>query len=248
MISSVSKISRILDCFKEDGPVLGNKEIAEKLGMNPSSVHHLVSSLCKEGILIRDGRKKYRLGWKLLEWSNHVMYHQDIYHEALPILGELVRNFEATAHIGMFHDGDVRFVLKMASPNAPPVSTYIGANIPAYCSSTGKVLLAFNPSFIKPTIAKGLVKRAPNTITCINTLQKELANIKKNGYAISDNENEYGLYGIASPIKSYNGQTVAALNLVGLPSYMSGKNHELIVKSVIRTAQMISKELGYIST
>jgi IclR family transcriptional regulator, KDG regulon repressor len=246
MISSVRKVAKILDCFKEDGPALGNKEIAEKLGMKPSSVHHLISTLCQEGILIQDGNKKYRLGWKLLEWSNHVMYHQDIYDDAMPFIGELVRKFNATAHIGMFHKGDVRFILKMASPNAPYVPTYVGANIPAYCTSTGKVLLAFNPSFIKPTISKGLVKRSVNTITCINTLQKELEMIRKNGYAISNNENEHGLYAVAAPIRSYNGQVVAALNLVSLTSYMTGHNHEIIIQSVMKTAQLISKELGYI--
>jgi DNA-binding IclR family transcriptional regulator len=248
MISSVLKVSKILDCFTGNEPVLGNLEIAEKLGMNVSTVHHIVSTLCHEGILIQDSRKKYRLGWKLLEWSNHVMYQQEIYSEAIPIVEGLVRQYKGTVHIGMFDAGEVRFVLKVSSKHSVPVPTFVGARKPAYCTSTGKILLSFNPSFIQPTISKGLSQRAPNTITCGIKLKKELEEIRKQGYAISNNENELGLYGIAAPIHSYTGQTVAALNMVGPISYMQGSEKQSIIQSVLRTSEQISKELGYIST
>jgi IclR family transcriptional regulator, KDG regulon repressor len=108
-------------------------------------------------------------------------------------------------------------------------------------------LLAYNPSMIKPTISKGLLRRAPNTITCVEKLKLELAAIKANGYAISNNENEMGLYGIAAPIKSYNGQIIAALNMVGPVSYMLGQDTPSMIHHVVKTAESISKELGYIS-
>ncbi|MCG1022828.1 IclR family transcriptional regulator [Sutcliffiella horikoshii] len=247
MISSVLKVTKILDCFTGNEPVLGNQEIAEKLGMNVSTVHHIVSTLCHEGILIQDSRKKYRLGWKLLEWSNHVMYQQEIYSEAIPIVEDLVRQYNGTVHIGMFDAGEVRFVLKVSAKNSVPVPTFVGARKPAYCTSTGKILLSFNPSFIQPTISKGLLQRAPNTITCVKKLKKELEEIREQGYAISNNENELGLYGIAAPIHSYTGQTVAALNMVGPISYMQGQQKQAIIQSVLRTSRQISKELGYIS-
>ncbi|KMJ59966.1 IclR family transcriptional regulator [Bacillus sp. LL01] len=247
MISSVLKVAKILDCFTGNEPVLGNREIAEKLGMNVSTVHHIVSTLCHEGILIQDSRKKYRLGWKLLEWSNHVMYQQEIYSEAIPIVEDLVRQYNGTVHIGMFDAGEVRFVLKVSAKNSVPVPTFVGARKPAYCTSTGKVLLSFNPSFIQPTISKGLLQRAPNTITCVKKFKKELEEIREQGYAISNNENELGLYGIAAPIHSYTGQTVAALNMVGPISYMQGEQKQSIIQSMLRTSQQISKELGYIS-
>ena len=239
--------SKDSDCFTGNEPVLGNQEIAEKLGMNVSTVHHIVSTLCHEGILIQDSRKKYRLGWKLLEWSNHVMYQQDIYSEAIPIVEDLVRQYNGTVHIGMFDAGEVRFVLKVSAKNSVPVPTFVGARKPAYCTSTGKILLSFNPSFIQPTISKGLLQRAPNTITCVKKLKKELDEIREQGYAISNNENELGLYGIAAPIHSYTGQTVAALNMVGPISYMQGEQKQAIIQSVLRTSRQISKELGYIS-
>lgn len=247
MISSVKRISMILDLFSNDEPSLGNKEIADKLGIHPSSSHHFVKTLCKEGILIQGNDRKYRLGWKLLEWSNRVMYQQEIHHEAGPIMGQLVQQFKGHSHIGMFHEGEVRFVFKVASDDPDLVSTFIGARKPAYCTSSGKVLLAFNPSFLRPTMAKGLEKQSTNTITCVNQLQQELLTIKKQGYAISDDENDTSTYAVAAPIRSYNGQVVASLNFVGERNYMKGKDNKLIIQSVIRSADTISKQLGYIS-
>ncbi|WP_369899932.1 IclR family transcriptional regulator [Bacillus manliponensis] len=246
MIASISKICKILNCFTSDEPVLGNAEIAEKLNMNASTVHHLVRTLCEEGMLIRDERRKYRLGWKLLEWGNQVMFQQEIYSGAIPIVEELVRKFNGTVHIGMFDRGDVVFILKVSSKDSIQVSTHVGSRTPAYCTSTGKVLLSFNPSFLASAIERGLPPRAPNTITCMRKFQEELQQIGKQGYSVSNNENEYGLYGIAAPIRSYTGKTIAALNIVGPIAYMEETNQEAIVRHVMHTANLISREFGYL--
>ncbi|WP_242224776.1 IclR family transcriptional regulator [Bacillus cereus group sp. BfR-BA-01380] len=246
MIASIGKICKILNCFTNDEPVLGNLEIATKLNMNPSTIHHLVRTLCEEGMLIQDEQRKYRLGWKLLEWGNQVMFQQDIYSGAIPFVEELVRKFNGTVHIGMFDRGDVVFILKISSKDSIQISTHVGSRKPAYCTSTGKVLLSFNPSFVEHAVRNGLLPRAPNTITCMKRFQEELQEIRRQGYSISDNENEHGLYGIAAPIRSYTGRTVAALNIVGPISYMQGRDRQVIIRSVMNTAQMISKEFGYL--
>ncbi|EEL50930.1 MULTISPECIES: IclR family transcriptional regulator [Bacillus cereus group] len=246
MIASISKICKILNCFTSGEPVLGNSEIAAKLNMNPSTVHHLVRTLCEEGMLIQDEQRKYRLGWKLLEWGNQVMFQQEIYSGAIPIVEELVKKFNGTVHIGMFDRGDVVFILKVSSKDSVQISTHVGSRKPAYCTSTGKVLLSFNPSSLEYTSEHALLPRAPNTITCMKKFQEELQTIRKQGYSVSDNENEHGLYGIAAPIRSYTGRTIAALNIVGPKTYMQGSNRQVMIRSVMHTANLISKEFGYL--
>ena len=122
--------------------MLGNSEIAEKLNMNASTVHHLVRTLCAEGMLIQDEQRKYRLGWKLLEWGNQVMFQQEIYSGAIPLVEELVRNFSGTVHIGMFDRGDVVFILKVSS-KSPFKFQHMLDREPAYCTSTGKCCFHF---------------------------------------------------------------------------------------------------------
>jgi IclR family transcriptional regulator, KDG regulon repressor len=246
VIASVRKACQIISCFSSDEPVLANAEIAEMLEMSPSTTHHLLNTLCKEGVLMKDPKRKYRLGWKVLEWNNNVMFQQDIYDKAIPLVRELTQRFEGTAHIAMFDKGEVVFVLKMSSQVSSPVHTYIGSRKPAYATSVGKILLAFNSTYLKETISRGLAKQAPNTITDIEKLKEELAQVRTMGYSISNNENSTSTFGIAAPILSYSGKTIAAVNLVGPISYMQSCNRATMIQSVLKTAQSISQELGYI--
>lgn len=246
MITSVSRACQILSCFTQEEPVLGNAEIAEKLGLSTSTTHHLITTLCKEGVLMKDVDKKYRLGWKVIEWNNNVMFQQDFYDKAMPLVKELIVRFKGTAHISMFDQGDVVHVLRITSKDLDSVPTYLGARRPAYCTSAGKALLAYNNAYLQKTVEKGLIRQGPNTITDVKLLEKELKSVREQGYAISDNENDTCTYAIAAPVFSYSGETIASVNLVGPISYMKGLHRQHIIQSVVNTAKAISRELGYI--
>lgn len=246
MIASIKKACHVISCFSNDDPILGVGEIADRLNMHVSTVHHIVSTLCNEGVLMKDNQKKYRLGWRLLEWNNHVMFQQDIYDKAMPFVKELISRYKGTAHIAMFDKGTVVFVLRVSSRDSSSIQTYLGSRRPAYATSSGKVLLANNTVYLQETIDRGLAHDGPNTITDINRLKKELSNIREKGFSTSDSENSDGMYGIAAPIFSYSGGVIAAVNLVGSASYMQGNQRNLMIQSVINTAQSISKELGYL--
>lgn len=246
VIGSVKRAIDILSCFTVEEPVLGNAEIAEKLNLSRSTTHHLIKTLCDQGVLMRDGSRKYRLGWKIIEWNNGVMFQHDIYNIALPLVKGLTERFRGTAHIGMYDKGDVIFVLKISSTEADFVPTFLGSRKPAYSTSIGKVLLAFNREYLKETISRGLSKQGPNTITEVNALKRELEDIRRKGYSISNNENDTSTYAVAAPIQSYSGETIAAVNLVGPISYMQSINTKEIIASIVNTGNAVSRELGYI--
>lgn len=246
MIGSVKRACDILSCFTIDEPVLGNAEIAEKLNLSRSTTHHLIKTLCNQGVLMRDGSRKYRLGWKLIEWNNGVMFQHDIYNKALPLVKGLTEQFRGTAYIGMYDKGDVIFVLRISSKEADFVPTFLGDRKPAHSTSTGKVLLAFNRVYLQETISRGLSKQGPNTITEVNALKRELQTVRKNGYSISNNENDTSTYAIAAPIQSYSGETIAAVNLVGPISYMQSVNTKQLISNIVNTGKAVSRELGYI--
>lgn len=246
MIGSVKRACDILSCFTIDEPVLGNLEIAEKLNLSSSTTHHIIKTLCEQGVLMRDGARKYRLGWKIIDWSNGVMFQHDIYNKALPLVKGLTEQFRGTAHIGMYDKGDVIFVLRISSKEADFVPTFLGDRKPAYSTSTGKVLLAFNRKYLQETISRGLSKQGPNTITEVNELKRELEVVRKQGYSVSINENDTCTYAVAAPIKSYSGETIASVNLVGPVSYMKSININQLITSIVNTGKDVSRELGYI--
>ncbi|MER1959230.1 MAG: IclR family transcriptional regulator [Solibacillus sp.] len=248
MIASVSKMAQIIDLFFESESALSNKRIAEMLDLPVSSVHHFLKTMCEENILMQDKNRKYRLGWRILEWSNKVMYQQEMNEKVAPIAANLVNRFKGSVHVGMFDNGQVRFIFKSVSPHTGVLPTYIGVTrFPAHATSIGKVLLAYNPSFVKAVEQHGMQKFTKNTISDIGVLKKELQVIHKQGFAVSNGENETGTFGIAAPIKSYSGQVIAAFNFVCAVDYIQEHNFQLILNEVIRSAQIISREIGYIT-
>lgn len=246
LIESVRRACNIISCFTNEEPILGNAEIADKLNLSRSTTHHLIKTLHNEGVLMKEGASKYRLGWKIIDWNNGVMHQTDIYNIALPMVKGLVEKYKGTAHIGMFDKGEVVFVLRISSTEGEAVATYLGGRKPAHSTSLGKVLLAFNRAYLKESIAAGLSKQGRNTITEVNLLKRELSVVKKNGYSISIDENDTSTYAIAAPIQSYSNETIAAVNLVGSIDYMQGENKQEMIRTIINTGKTVSRELGYI--
>lgn len=246
MIEVIKKAILVMDCFtNSDNPVMGNSEISEKLGFSASTTHNIIRTLCEEGLLIRTAQRKYRLGWKVLEWANYVMFQKDIYDKAIPIVAELSRKYDGIVHIGMYDKGSVVFVLKFSPHDNQLLRTHVGSRKPAYSTSAGKVLLAFNRRYFDDIAKVNMEKQGPNTITNLKQLYDELAVIKDRRYATSKLENDTLTYAIAAPIFSYDNRVVAALNFVSFNERII-REREIIerVKDIART---ISKELGFIS-
>ena len=122
MIASVNKMAQIIDLFFESESALSNKQIAEMLNLPVSSVHHFLKTMCAENILMQDKDRKYRLGWRILEWSNKVMYQQEMSEKVAPIAANLVNRYKGSVHIGMFDNGQVRFIFKTGSGDYPEVT------------------------------------------------------------------------------------------------------------------------------
>jgi IclR family pca regulon transcriptional regulator len=97
------------------------------------------------------------------------------------------------------------------------VDLHIGSRLPAYCTSMGRILLAYLPTDqLEQYLAKvNLVPHTTRTITSVEKLRLALRNIRRNGYAICDQEYEVGLRSIAVPVYSSTGRVVATLNLSG---------------------------------
>jgi IclR family transcriptional regulator, pca regulon regulatory protein len=92
---------------------------------------------------------------------------------------------------------------------------HIGSRIPAYCSATGKALLAFLP---RPDLNQlldriDLVQRGPGTLTSRTALLAELEHVRRTGVAVNDEELERALRSIAAPVRSRSGEIIAAVNI-----------------------------------
>jgi DNA-binding IclR family transcriptional regulator len=245
IIRSVRTAIRIVNCLSLDGRALGISEIADSLGMNVSTVHHIAATLCAEGVLMQNRSRKYRLGSKVLEWGGSAMQQQEAIPVAAPHMRHLAQTMNETCHLALLDGCEVVYIAKIESKQSVRIATSIGSRKEAYCTALGKALLAFQPPAALEGLARaGLAPRTPSTITSMERLASELRRVRREGYAVDDEEYEEGLFCVAAPIYDYTGQVALALSLSG-PSFRL-KRIELrhVAGVVTRTAAQISRELG----
>jgi IclR family transcriptional regulator, KDG regulon repressor len=246
-LSSLKNALRILNSFSMDEPEKKISEISSSLGLNKSTVSRTMATLASEGFVYKDPEtKKYRLGLSILTLSGVVNSSMDIHRESQPILNRLVETLGETAHISVLDHLDVIYLHKVECNHPVRFLTHVGRRNPAYCTSSGKVLLAYsNDDVLDRVIEKGLNKYCKNTITNPKLLRAHLLEVKKNGYASSVEEILDGVTSIAAPIFDYRGNVIAALSVVGPKQRLQSHKIQSIAKKVISAALEVSTRLGY---
>jgi IclR family transcriptional regulator, KDG regulon repressor len=247
-LSSVKNALRILKSFTMDEPEKKIGDLAESLGLNKSTVSRTMATLASEGFVYKNPEtKRYRLGYSILSLSGIVNNNMDIYRESMPIINKLVETAGETSHISIIDNLEVIYLQKVECNHPVRVLTHVGRRNPLYCTSSGKVLLAFSKELelLDQVIEKGLKQYTKNTITDPKKLTEHLKEIRHNGYAYSFEEYNEGVHSIAAPVYDYRGRVIAALSMVGPKQRIQQQRLNNLAKRVIHAADEISSRMGY---
>ncbi|RDW18886.1 IclR family transcriptional regulator [Oceanobacillus chungangensis] len=247
ILSSVQNALRLLKSFSTFEPTKRVGELAESLGLAKSTVSRLLSTLASEGFVIKDEKTNaYRLGLSVLTLGGIITNDLEIHKEAAPVLYKLVNDTGETAHLAILDGLDTIYIHKEECNHPVRILTHLGRRNPSYCTSSGKVLLAFSePKIVGKVIDGGLVKHMHNTITDPGQLQGELEIIREQGFAVSTEELTEGTRSVAAPIRDYTGQVVSAITVVGPIQRMTDHKINRIAKKVMEAGNEASERLGY---
>ncbi|OLN21791.1 IclR family transcriptional regulator [Domibacillus antri] len=247
LLSSVKNALRILRSFSMEEPEKKVNELAESLGMNKSTVSRMMTTLASEGFVYKDQKtKKYRLGISALALSGIASSQLDISRESQSVLKELVETIEETVHLSVLDQLEVMYLEKVECQQPVRVLTYVGGRNPAYCTSAGKVILAFSEkSLTEKVIADGLKSYTEYTITDPADLYEHLEQIRESGYAYSIEELQEGVTSVAAPVFDHTGSIVAALSVVGPKQRIQPHKIPVFAKRISIAAVEISARLGY---
>ena len=245
-IKVLDKTLKILDLFNEKGKELTVTEINGLLSFNKASTFRIIKNLEEAGYLEKDpDTLKYRLGLRIYYLGSLAEPHGEIRRMARPFLDKLNEACGETVHLAVLHHGQALYLDKIEGKRTIRVITRIGMKLPAHCSGVGKVLLAnLKEETLEGIITeKGLPRLTDNTITDLTALKAELAQIRKQGYAVDCEEIEEGLKCAASPLRNSNGEFVAAIS-ISVPKERFDKEISGFVSKVKKTAQEISALMG----
>jgi IclR family transcriptional regulator, pca regulon regulatory protein len=210
----------ILCAFTPNRPALGISELAQELALTRSTTHRYVATLASLGFLEQDdATRKYRLGPRVLDLGFSTLASLELREIAAPHLRRLTDTTGHTSNLAIRDDTDVILIDRVRGRPGRhhhlEFSLHVGSRIPAYCSATGKILLAHlsRPDLDRLLDRIELIQRGPRTLTSRDALLAELQQVRRTGLAVNDEELESALRSIAAPVRARSGEVVAAINV-----------------------------------
>ncbi|MEN6313680.1 MAG: IclR family transcriptional regulator [Clostridiaceae bacterium] len=248
IVKSVDHAISILECFSGSSAELKLSEIVAEMHLSKSTVYGLVNTLTTKGFLEQNpDTRGYRLGIKLYELGSLVHKRMDLRNDAKPFCVELSQKYNATVHLAFHYENEVVYIDKVDSPGSIIIYSQIGKRAPMHCTGVGKAIMAYLPKIaIDNYLAKNpLQKFTDYTITNPDLLMKELKLTRKRGYAVDNEEIEFGLRCIAAPIFSHKNVPIAAISISAPTARLPAEDIQTIASDVQFYGQQISQRLGY---
>jgi IclR family transcriptional regulator, pca regulon regulatory protein len=160
---------------------------------------------------------------------------------------ELVEETKESCSAATLDPPDIVYVARVPTRHIMTIALSVGTRLPAHATSMGRVLLADLPPqeldrFLAEFPLEGFT---PQTVTDPDELRAVLDGVRKQGWALNDQELEIGLRSIAAPIKRADGRTLAALNVsAAAPRVSVAEMRRRFLPALLRTAEQISVSLG----
>ncbi|MBT9174103.1 MAG: Transcriptional repressor IclR [Syntrophomonadaceae bacterium] len=249
-VQSVERALRILIILAEAGAPLALSQIRDRTGLNISTAHRLLHTLMKDGFISQDKDSgKYLLGLRTFEVGHAALYAMDIRATARPFLQELVERCNETVNLAILDRYDVVYIDQIESQNMIKIFARVGSRGPSYCTGAGKALLAqlSEREFERFLHYKEPLQRyTPATICDPDRLKEELAQIRKNGYALDRGELEEGVRCVAAPLWNFENKAAAAISVSGTDTRLTDLFiYEKMIPDILSAAAKISARLGY---
>lgn len=220
-------------------------DLAKTCGVTKSNAHRLLKTLEDCRFVRQDPKTRaYEPTLKTWELGIQIFNRLNLRAVARPHLQSLAQATQESVHLSVFEHGEVCYVDKVDSVHAVRAYIGVGDRAPAYCTATGKAILAFLPSDVIERACRGLKRYTPNTIIDARKLKAELGRIRERGYAVTCGEWRPGVLGIAAPVKSPSGAVVAGLGIAGPEARMREADMAAQTAVVLKTAERIAHDLG----
>jgi DNA-binding IclR family transcriptional regulator len=244
---AVRRAIAVLKAFSDDAPEMGVTEVSRKVNLHKSTVYRLLSAFEGEGLIAKSLETgKYRLGPELIVLGEQVLRHTDVHRVALPFLKELCEKTGETVDLEVLSGSNVVTIEEIAGKHVVAAAGAIGMPWAAHATSTGKVLLAnLSSEKQRQILTRTLKKFTARTVTDPKVLSRDLLKVREQGYAISFGELEEHLIAIGMPIRSRNGDAVAAVSVSGPDTRLSPDKLPGLIRTGLDICAKISARLGY---
>ena len=248
MSESIRAVERALDvlmCFTSQTPELTMTQISELVGLNKSTVHRLLATLEGKRFVERNPETGvYKLGIRLVQMAFLTMEHNDLRRLAAPFLHSLCDQYHENVNLSVLDDTDVVYVDVIESSQRVKLAASSGQRLPAFCTASGKAILAFVPEEnIKSILERGMARYTQNTILSQKAFFENIQEARERGFALSEQEFEEGINAIAAPIFNSKSKPIASVSIAG-PAFRLTRERMLeIGPDLVAAANNIARDV-----
>ena len=245
-VQSFARGLEVIRSFSANAPSQTLTEVATRSGLTRAGARRILLTLVSLAYVTTDG-KYFSLTPRILDLGFAYLSSMPIWNLAEPVMQALVAEVRESCSAAVLDDTDIVYVLRVPTHKIMSISLGVGSRLPAYCTSMGRMLLSALPEadMLQCLEKSDRHARTKHTVTEVTELASRVAQARKQGWALVNQELEEGLVSMAAPITNRSGQTVAALNISGQANRTSAKAmQEAMLPQLLAAAQNISRMLS----
>lgn len=244
-VAAVARALDVLCAFERPPHEFGPSELARRLGMTKNHVFRVLKTLEAHGFVTR-ADERYRVGMRALQVGQLALKQMDLLRVAHPVVVALHEQTGETVHLAVLDEREAICVDRIESVHPVRLSAEVGRRFPMHAGACPKVLLAFMPERERRDVfARELTAFTPYTTVDPVALERELDEIRANGYSIGDQDLDLGAAAVAAPIRDFSGQVVGAISVAGPLNRVESCLRTELRRLVVNAAEQISLGLGY---
>jgi IclR family pca regulon transcriptional regulator len=240
---SLARGLSVIHAFENSESALSVAEVARRSDISRAAARRCLHTLACLGYVVSAGGK-FELAPKVLTLGYAYLGSARVSRAAQPVLERVSERLQESCSMSVMDGNEIVYVARAASRRIVSISLSTGSRLPAYCTSMGRILLAFggDERLKQYFAAVKLAVHTPHTITKRADLLDELQRIRSAGYALVDQELEIGLRSVAVPVRRADASVVAAIN-VGVQA--ARVDCKTMISTYVPVLQKAATEIGH---
>ena len=241
IMGGLAKGLAAIETFTAERPRQSIAEVSAGSGLDRATARRCLLTLAHLGYADYDG-KYFTLTPRILRLGTACLATMPLPQMVQPLLDRLSDDLGESSSVSILDGAEIVYVARAAQRKVMSIALMPGSRLPAFCTSMGRVMLAALPEAEARAVldAAPLAARTRHTLTDPDAVMRELAKVRRQGFALIDQEVELGLRSIAVPVLNARGATMAALN-IGVPA--TQEKVEDLVPLYLPAMQQIQSEL-----
>jgi IclR family pca regulon transcriptional regulator len=242
IVQSLVKGLTVIKAFNQQRAAMTLSEVAHVTGFTRAATRRFLLTLVSEGYAKQEG-KIFSLTAKVLDLGFSYLSTLDIWHNAKPLMTELVEQLNESCSAAVLDNFDVVYVARVATTKRiMSITLNVGSRLPAIATSMGRVLLAdLSLPSLTNFIDNCLIEQyTEHTLVEKTALVEEIAKVKMQGYSLVEQELEIGLTSISVPVHNGAGEVIAALNV---STHMSQTARVQIFEVILPVLQECARQI-----